>query len=361
MKGHCMVAKFRLAVAGAGMIGQRHIEMIRVNPKCVLSAIVDPSPGAVDYAKGLDVPLFGSLETLFANAKPDGIIIATPNALHVAQGLACIAAGVPALIEKPVAHSLEAGLELLAAAEASQVPMMVGHHRQHGSIMAKAVEVVQSGVLGKIVTIVGTTLFYKAESEGYFDPPFTWRREPGGGPVMINMIHEVGNMRALAGDIAEVHAFASNATRQFAVEDTVAITLRFASGAVGTFAVSDTAASDRNWEHTSGEDTVRFAAGHTSMDDCYYVSGTWGSLAVPTMRLTRYLKDEDRSWHKPLRKSTLPVDAIDPLAAQIENFCNVLSGSAQPRVTIRDGVKNLRVVDAILRSANSGQTVRVPG
>ncbi len=353
------MTQLRLAVAGAGMIGQRHIEMIRANPKCVLSAIVDPAPGAVSYAKGLDVPLFDSLAALFASSKPDGIIIATPNALHVEQGLACIAAGVAALIEKPVAHTLEAGLELLAAAEASQVAMMVGHHRQHGSIMAKAVEVVHSGVLGKIVAIVGTTLFYKAESEGYFDPPFTWRREPGGGPVMINMIHEVGNMRALAGDIVEVHAFASNATRQFAVDDTVAITMRFASGAVGTFAVSDTAASDRNWEHTSGEDNAQFGQGHTSTGDCYYVSGTWGSLAVPTMRLTRYLKDEDRSWHKPLDKTTIPLAVIDPLAAQIENFCAVIGGTAAPRVTIRDGVQNLRVVDAILRSAKSGQTVRV--
>jgi predicted dehydrogenase len=129
--------------------------------------------------------------------------------------------------------------------------------------------------------------------------------------------------------------------------------------AVGTFAVSDTAASDRNWEHTSGEDIVRFGRGHTGTDDCYYVSGTWGSLAVPTMRLTRYLRDEDRSWHKPLDKSTVPLEVIDPLAAQIENFCDVIAGTAQPRVTIRDGVQNLRVVDAILRSAKTGQTVRV--
>jgi predicted dehydrogenase len=351
--------KLRIAVAGAGQIGQRHIEMIRASAHCTLSAIVDPSPGAVAYAKGLDVPLFGSVDALFAKVKADGIVIATPNHLHVEQGLACIAAGVPALIEKPVAHTLEAGLKLQAATEAARVPMMVGHHRQHGSVMAKAVEIVQSGVLGKIVAIVGTTLYYKAENEGYFDPPYTWRREIGGGPVLINMIHEVGNMRALAGDIAEVHAFASNATRQFAVEDTAAITLRFVSGAVGTFAISDTAASDRNWEHTSGEDKTRFGRGHTSTEDCYYVSGTWGSLAVPTMRLVRYLREEDRSWHKPLDKSTVLLAVTDPLAAQIEHFCAVIGGTAQPRVTIRDGVQNLRVVDAILRSAKSGQTIKI--
>jgi predicted dehydrogenase len=353
------MSTFAIAVAGAGQIGQRHIEMIQASDRCRLSAIVDPSPGAAAYAKSMDVPLFATLDDLFAKAKPDGVVLATPNQLHAEQGLACIAAGVPAIVEKPVAHTLEAGLKLLAATETSGVKMMVGHHRQHGSVMAKAVEVVQSGQLGKIVAIVGTMLTYKAEQEGYFDGAFAWRREVGGGPVLINMIHEIGNLRALAGDIAEVHAFASNGTRGFAVEDTVVVNFRFANGTLGTFALSDTAATDRNWEHTSGEDKTRFGRAHSDDADCYLITGTRGSLAVPTMRLQRYLRDEDRSWHKPLDKTRLTLDVIDPLQAQIAHFCDVIGGQAEPRVTIRDGVQNLAVVDAILTSARTGQTVKI--
>ncbi len=353
--------KLRIAVVGAGLIGQRHIEMIKASRLCVLSAIVDPSTGAVAYAKMQGVPIYTSLDALFEHTKPAGVILATPNQMHVEQGMACIAAGVPALVEKPVAHSLEAGLALQAATEASGVKMMVGHHRQHGSVMAKAVEVIQSGALGRVVAIVGTMLIYKAETEGYFDGAYTWRREPGAGPVMINMIHEIGNLRALAGDITEVHAFASNGTRGFAVEDTAVMNFRFASGALGTFALSDTAATDRNWEHTSGEDVFRYAKAHTESDDCYLVSGTWGTLAVPTMRLQRYLKDEDRSWHKALQKSQIKPDVINPLAAQIEHFCDVIRGTCEPRVTVRDGVQNLRVVDAILQSARTGQSVKIAG
>ena len=65
------------------------------------------------------------------------------------------------------------------------------------------------------------------------------------------MIHEVHNLRMLCGEIDAMQAFSSHATRGFAVEDTVAITLRFASGALGTFILSDTAASPRIWEQTS--------------------------------------------------------------------------------------------------------------
>jgi predicted dehydrogenase len=85
-------------------------------------------------------------------------------------------------------------------------------------------------------------VFYKPD-QGYFDPPNEWRRRPGGGPILLNMIHEIGNLRAMVGEIVAVQAFSSNATRGFEVEDTVAINMRFQNGALGTFLLSDTAAS----------------------------------------------------------------------------------------------------------------------
>ena len=284
------------------------------------------------------------------------MILATPNQMHVDQALECIAARLPVLVEKPVAHTLDAGIRLCEAAEAAYVPVLVGHHRRHSAIMARAVEVIASGVLGRIVAVTGTVLFYKAENEGYFDGAYAWRREPGGGPILLNMIHEVGNLRSLCGEIVAVQAFTSNATRKHAVEDTAAIALRFASGALGTFLLSDAAASDRSWEHTSGEDP-RYAKAHTDEDDCYLVAGTFGSLAIPTMRLQRYPTAADQSWHKALEKSVIALEAVDPLARQIAHFADVIRGKAAPLVSARDGLQNLRVVDAIVEAAKSGHVV----
>ncbi len=350
-------SKVRIAVAGAGQIGKRHIEFIVKSDACLLAAIADPAPAATEYAQALGVPLYPSLSAILAQERPDGVILATPNQMHFDQAMECIAAKVPTLVEKPLAHTLEAGIRLCAAADAAKVPMLVGHHRRHGSIMAKAVEVVASGALGKIVAIVGTALFYKAENEGYYDGAFSWRREPGGGPILLNMIHEIDNLRALAGEIVAVQAFTSSATRGFRVEDTAAIALSFASGALGTFMLSDTAASDRSWEHASGEDP-RYAPAHTDDDDCYVVAGTFGSLAIPTMRLLRYPSAAGRSWHKPLAKSVVELEAADPLERQIAHFAEVIRGKAQPLVSARDGLANLRVVDAIVEAARSGRVVR---
>ena len=347
-----------IAVAGAGTIGRRHAAVIQATPGCMLSAIVDPARAAAEFARAIGAPRFGSLAELLAAARPDGIVLATPNQLHVAQALTCVAAGIPALVEKPLADTLEGGIRLCEAAEAARVSILVGHHRRHGAIMAKAAEIIGSGTLGKIVAVTGTALFYKAESEGYFDEA-PWRREPGGGPILINMIHEIDNLRALCGDIVAIQAFTSNATRGFAVEDTAAIVFRFASGAIGTFMLSDTAAADRSWEHTSGEDP-RYAKAHTSGDDCYLVAGTHGSLAIPTMRITRYPDAAHRSWHEALERSTAALDVVDPLARQMAHFRDVVRGDAQPLVTVRDGLQNLRVVAAIGEAARSGATVAVP-
>ena len=348
-----MSAPLRIAVAGAGAIGSRHIELITADPACTLACIVDPSPAAESIAARNRVPLFPSVETMLGMAPVDGVILATPNALHVPQSLACIAAGVPVLVEKPVADTVQAGEALCEAAERAHAKVLVGHHRRHGAIMARARAAIASGALGPLVAVVGTALFYKPDR--YFDEA-PWRAQPGGGPVLINMIHEIDNLRALCGEIVAVQAIASNARRGHPVEDTVAIGLRFASGALGTFMLSDTAASARSWEQTSRENK---SYASYSDEDCYVVAGTLGSLAIPTMRLRTYRSAEQRSWWKPFDTQVLGTDEVDPLVRQLAHFCAVIRDEAAPLVGVRDGLQNLRITEAIGEAAASARLVAI--
>jgi len=350
------MATVRIAVAGAGLIGVRHVEEIVASADCALASIVDVSPKAVEVARRYGVPLYRSLEECFAGGKPDGVVIATPNQPHLEQGLQCIAAGIPVLVEKPIAHTLEAGEQLVDASEKAGVPILVGHMRRHSRIMDEAIRVVREGSLGKLVGVMGSAVFCKPAVDGYFDPPNDWRRRPGGGPILINMIHEVDALRSLLGEIVAVQAQASNATRGFEVEDTVAITLRFRSGALGTFLLSDTAACARSWEQTSQENK---AYATYEDEDAYVLMGTHGSLSIPTMRLRTYARDEDRSWFKPFQSSVVPLQRADPLALQIAHFADVVRGKATPLVSGRDGLSNLRVVDAIARAARDGGIVNI--
>jgi predicted dehydrogenase len=345
------MSKVRIAVAGAGLIGRRHIELVQASSSCELSAIVDPAPNAGELAAKEGVSLYTTLDALFEQHRPDGVILATPNQLHVEQALKCIEAGVASLLEKPVADSVEEGERLCQVAEAKGAKILVGHHRTHSPIMARAREIIEQGALGKPVALMGSAVFYKPDD--YFDIA-PWRREPGGGPILINMIHEVHNLRMLCGEITAVQAFSSNATRGFPVEDTVAINLRFANGALGTFLLSDTAGSPKSWEQTSREN--KSYASYPD-EDCYVVVGTFGSLEIPTMRLKTYGNKEDRSWWKPFQESVVEVDRADPLERQLEHFCAVIRGEAKPLVTVRDALQNLRVTEAIVAAARCGSIV----
>ena len=345
--------KTRVAVAGAGTIGLAHIAVAQRSASCTLSAIVDPSPAARARAQAAGVPLYASLAELLAMDRPAGVILATPNPLHVPQALECIAAGVPILLEKPIAPTVAEAQRLVDAVDAAKAKVLIGHHRAHSPIMAKAREVVASGVLGKLVAVMGSATFFKPDHY-YADAP--WRREPGAGPILLNMIHEVHNLRMLCGEIAAVQAFTSHATRGFAVEDTVAINLRFANGALGTFMLSDTAACARSWEQTSQENKA-----YPSYDDedCYVIAGTNGSLSIPTMRLKTYPNAGDRSWWKPFEVSVVDLVRDDPLEHQLEHFGAVIRGEAQPLVSARDGLANLRVTEAIVEAAQAGSTIEL--
>jgi predicted dehydrogenase len=351
------MSKVRIAVAGAGLIGLRHIEETVASLNCVLASIIDPGPKAPEIARKFGVPLYKSLAECFAKDKPDGVVIATPNAMHVDQGLECIAAGVPCLVEKPIGHTLEEGRRLVEAAEKANHKLLAGHHRPHSPILHKAVEVVKSGVLGQLVGVIGSAVFYKPDSDGYYDGLNEWRRKAGGGPILLNMVHEVGNLRAMVGEIVAVQAFASNATRRFEVEDTVAINLKFANGALGAFLLSDTAASPRSWEQTSQENKQYPTYPE---EDAYIIIGNRGSLSVPTMRLKTYARDQDRSWYKPFKEETIALERADPLARQILHFGKVIRGEEKPLVTGRDGLQNLRVTEAISEAAKTGKVIEIP-
>jgi predicted dehydrogenase len=75
------------------------------------------------------------------------------------------------------------------------------------------------------------------------------------------------------------------------------------------------------------------------------------------MRLQRYATAADQSWHKPLSLSRLPLERADPLERQMAHFADVVEGKAAPLVTARDGLANLRVVDAIVEAARTGCVV----
>jgi predicted dehydrogenase len=338
-----------ISVMGAGLIGRRHMEHVSAEPMAMLHSVIDPLPAGKDIASKTGVPWFPDFPAMLASGKPDGIIVATPNQLHVAHGLAAVAAGIPALIEKPLADEVAGGERLVAAAKQAGVPLLTGHHRRHNTMVRRAKEIITSGKLGQIVSVHG--FFWLMKPDDYFD--VQWRRELGAGPVMMNLIHDVDLLRYFCGEIVEVKAFQSNAVRKFAVDETTVVILRFANGALGTMNISDTIVAPWNWEQTTGENP---AYPHTDQT-CLHIGGTHGSLSVP--RLELWSNEAKRSWWEPFKMERSIAADADPLRLQIQQFVRVIRGEEEPLMSGEEGLKTLKVIDAVRLSARNGENVKL--
>jgi predicted dehydrogenase len=342
-----MTGRVALAVVGAGLIGRRHIEAIAASSRARLAAVVDPAEGARDLAARLGVPWAPGVEGL-ADGLAEAAILATPTALHVEGALACIARGLPVLVEKPLAADLAGARAIVAAARAAGVVAATGHHRRHNPLIAAAKAALEGGAIGRPVSVAG--MFWLAKPDAYFDVP--WRRAPGAGPVMTNLSHDIDLMRHLVGEVAEVQALASNAVRGHPVEETAVVILRFANGALGTFNVSDAIPAPWSWELTAGENPA-----YPKVDAaCYLIGGTEGSLELPSGRLWHYAGPPD--WWAPILARTAPRPGGDPLVRQVDQFAAAVRGEAPPLVPAEEGMRTMAVLEAVLASAREGRAVR---
>ncbi len=347
MKNTCSIA-----IVGAGLIGRRHAEAIAGTEKAWVCAIIDPSETAKAFADRLGVRWFADLGTYLAGEEPDGIIIATPNRMHTENVLATIGAGIPTLVEKPIAADVASAEQMVEAADLAQVPLLVGHHRRHNPLIHSAKDIITSGRIGEIVVVNAQCWFFKPPE--YFD--VDWRGQAGGGPVFINLIHDIDLLRYLCGEITRVQALQSGNMRNNDVEDSSVAIMRFESGALGTISVSDSVVSPWSWELTAKENPSY----HPSGQFCYLVGGSHGSLELPANRL--WSNPGKRSWHELVEAQISPAGNDDPLVLQIEHFCRVIAGDEAPLVSGLEGLKTLIVIDAIKRSAaNGGEAVEISG
>ena len=338
--------KKKILLIGPGLIGAKHAKLVFEHPECELTAVVTPDVGKHEEMKErYGTSLYPELSAALENHKIDGVIVSSPNQFHFEQAKECIERGIPTLVEKPLTSKIEDAKYLVELAEKMSVPFLVGDHRLYNPLLYEAKKFVSSSSFGNIVSFYGSAQFYKPAH--YFQDGL-WRSKIGGGPILINLIHEIGIMRQLCGDIARVAAFSSNKRRGFEVEDTASISIEFLNGALGTFILSDTAASNKSWEMTTGENPA-----YPSYPDdmCYHIAGTKASLDFPSMKYRMYTSEEEASWWKPFgEEGELTKIYEDPLKIQIDHFAKVIEGVEEPISSARNGYMNMLVVEAIQKS-----------
>ena len=157
------MAKIRMGMVGGGdgaFIGAIHRRAAALDGEIelVCGAFSSDAARSLHSGKALHLPasrvypdyteMMAAEAALPADARMQFVAIVTPNHLHLPMAEEALRLGCPILIEKPLADTAANGARICDIAEQTGVPVLVGHHRRHNPLVAKAREIVDSGALG---------------------------------------------------------------------------------------------------------------------------------------------------------------------------------------------------------------------
>jgi len=326
----------KVALLGAGRIGQLHARLLSATPAIDELVIADAVPErAEEVATAVGARAAPSLEAALDTA--DAAVIAAATTAHADLIRESIGRGIPTFCEKPLADDLEATLAVAATIEQSGVPFQLGFQRRFDPAYREARRLVETGELGTL---------YAFRLAGHDPaPPHESYIPQSGGLFRDFSIHDFDILRWLTGtEVDEVYA--DGGIRGFPVfakygdVDTAVATFRMADGAFGVLTVArhDPLGYDIRTELFGSRDSVSVGLGpKTPMRSV--------EPGVPP--------PAGPAWPNFLKRFG------DAYAAELKAFVRVARGDDPSPCTARDGVQALRIAEAANRSLHDHRPVRL--
>ena len=327
----------KLAVIGAGRIGQIHASNAARNPNVQLVGIADAIPEAAQNLAATLGTTVMSVEAIFADQATDAVLIGSSTDTHADLIVRAAAAGKHIFCEKPVDLDLARARECEKAVRASGKVCLIGFQRRFDPTFAALKARIEKGEIGELEAL-------SVISRDPGAPPVEYLQRSGG--IFKDMlIHDFDIFRWILGEEAEtVYATASALTDPTIATaandaDTTAVTLRTTSGKLAQI-------------HTSR----RAAYGY---DQRFEVLGSKGMLQAGNHRPTEVVASGpdvvsiDKPEHFFLQRYE------KAYRNELDHFVAVLAGQEKLRVSIADGVKALELADAATTSWRENRIVRL--
>ncbi|MEP6811492.1 MAG: Gfo/Idh/MocA family oxidoreductase [Actinomycetota bacterium] len=328
--------RLRVAVVGAGHVGKMHIRVVGECDATTLSAVVDPDPGAETSAYAARARWFRSVDELLGEEPPDAAIVAVPTEEHRAVAEPLLRAGIPVLVEKPIAESVDAANSLIEAAREGGAALAVGHVERFNPAVQALQEKLDGGALGRVFQIRTTRL-----------SPFPIRVGDA-GVAMDLATHDLDLMCELAGRPLRVSAESDRKAHR-SHEDLLAALLRFDSGIIGLLEVNWLTPDKVRQLTVTGERgmfIVDYLNQHLTLYENAQATEAWETIAifegVTEGNVTRFA-----------------ISRTEPLRAQLDAFVSAVRGDAPVVVTGDDGVRAVRLALAAAEAGRTGRGVEI--
>lgn len=354
-----MKDKVKVAVVGLGDTGIIHANAYMNNPKAEVIAVCDADKeGMVSTVEGpwrwpdwmprLDnyryrtrpkkriEKVFSDYRDLATDREVEAVSICLPTVFHGAVASTMLRAGKHVLIEKPMAGSVEECREMIQAAQSSGVKLQVGHMWRFHPEVKFLRGVVKSGLIGKVVKVKGYAILIRSGLTGWF----LQKKFAVGGTLLDMGIHAIDTIRNVLGNPVPTKVYANTTTAygEYEVDDSGVILVEFLNGPV---AIMETG---QNHPYADGPEA------------CVQVFGTKGYARIFPAEI-QYKIGEVWGSYKP----EIDVPHINPFMFQeeIDSFVESILTNKDPLVDGREGMENVRIAVAALKSSQTGKIVEI--
>jgi predicted dehydrogenase len=329
----------RFGIAGFGLHAVRRLMPgFALAQNCRVTALSRRDAAkARQSAQQFGIPsVFASSADLSRSPDVDAVFVATPNAAHLSDVLAAVAAGKPVLCEKPMGINAAECRRMVEAARRAKVLLGVAQVFRFEESTQRLRERLAAGQ-------IGTPVFARCEFSfpGAAGHARTWlfdKSIAGGGPVADIGVHCIDALRYILQDeVARVSARGVAHRNTPDIENAAALTLEFSRGTLGVVLCSFRAEYRSPMELT-GE------AGVLRANDCLNVEKP---IAVELLRGGTVVDSETVSNHM-------------AYARQVDSFADAVEGKVEFPVPGEEGWQNQEILDAAYRSLQSGKVEDVP-
>lgn len=322
MKTDQQIKNINLALIGCGGIAQTHLQAIKAANGCQLIAVADINhESAKPLANHLNCSFYSDYRQIIANETIDAALICTPPNTHCDVTQFFLKNGIHVLCEKPLAINSTEASQMVKAAQQNGVLLMMASKFRYVEDVIQAKAIVDSGILGDII-LYENVFCSKVDMQNRW---YSKKEIAGGGVLLDNGCHSVDIARFFLGPIAKVQAEEGKRVQNLEVEDTARLYFKSKSGILGTVDLSWSIKKERE-----------------SYIDIY---GTKGVLSIG-WKCSKYRLDGTSEWVEFGRG----YDKAAAFRSQMQNFLDVIRGTASPQINGTDSLRSVLVIEAAYQS-----------
>lgn len=342
----------KYAIIGCGRISPNHIAAA-IESGLDIVAVCDVEESKMDLIiENFDLPMttskYVNYEKMLENEKPELVAICTESGKHGKIALACIAAGINVIIEKPMTLSLIEADQIIALAKEKHVKVSACHQNRFNKSILKIREAITDKRFGKLLHGTAHIRWNRGE-DYYIQAPWRGTWEQDGGALMNQCIHNIDLLRWMMGDdIVEVVGMTDNLSHDFIEAEDLGIALiKFANGSYGII-----------------EGTTNIHP--TNLEETLYIFGEKGTVKAGG-KSVNLIEEWLFSDHLDDSLEVKKVHCENPPTVYgyghkplYEDMINAIEEDRTPFVTAEDGRRALELVLAIYKSSVEGKIIKLP-